>query len=91
MLHCADGAIYTGITTDLPTRLAKHQAGTGARYTRSRLPVEVVWTLQGVSARQARVTERRLKRFKRAEKLMLIMGEPTLAARIQEWIGQERI
>jgi predicted GIY-YIG superfamily endonuclease len=91
MLRCADGSIYTGITTDLPARLAKHQAGTGARYTQSRLPVEVVWTLQGLSARQARVTERRLKLFKRAEKLLLIIGEPTLAARVQEWIDQERI
>lgn len=41
-MQCADGTYYCGVTNDLDKRLAAHNAGKGARYTRSRLPVEVV-------------------------------------------------
>ena len=43
ILRCADGSLYTGITNDLPRRLAQHNAGTASRYTRSRLPVALVY------------------------------------------------
>lgn len=42
MLRCGDGSYYTGYTTDLERRLKKHQSGVAAKYTRSRLPVEMV-------------------------------------------------
>ena len=42
LLKCADNTLYCGVTTDVDARLAKHNAGKGARYTRSRLPVKLV-------------------------------------------------
>jgi predicted GIY-YIG superfamily endonuclease len=42
-VRCADGSLYCGMTNDLERRVAAHNAGRGARYTRSRLPVELVW------------------------------------------------
>jgi putative endonuclease len=44
ILRCADGSLYTGWTVDVERRLASHRAGRGARYTRSRLPVELLAT-----------------------------------------------
>ncbi len=44
LLECADGSLYTGITRDLARRLREHSRGRGSRYTRSRLPVRVVYT-----------------------------------------------
>ncbi|MGE4293353.1 MAG: GIY-YIG nuclease family protein [Desulfovibrio sp.] len=41
LLECADGTLYCGVTTDLERRLAEHNAGTGAKYTRSRRPVRM--------------------------------------------------
>ncbi len=41
MLRCADGSLYTGWSTDVERRLARHRAGTASRYTASRLPVEL--------------------------------------------------
>ena len=43
ILRCGDGTLYTGCTNDLPRRLAAHRSGRGAKYTRSRLPVESVY------------------------------------------------
>ena len=43
ILRCGDGTLYTGCTNDLPRRLQAHQSGRGAKYTRSRLPVELVY------------------------------------------------
>lgn len=43
MVRCRDGSLYTGWTNDLDRRLAAHNAGKGAKYTRSRLPVELVY------------------------------------------------
>ena len=43
LLRCGDGTLYTGITDDLDRRLAAHNAGRGAKYTRSRRPVTLVW------------------------------------------------
>lgn len=43
MLRCADGSLYTGWTYDIEKRLAAHSDGSGAKYTRSRLPVELVY------------------------------------------------
>ena len=42
ILRCGDGSLYTGITTDVPARLAAHRSGKGAKYTRGRLPLELI-------------------------------------------------
>jgi putative endonuclease len=72
ILRCADGSLYTGATNDLARRLAAHAVGRGARYTRSRLPVELAWS-QPVRGRSGALRrEAALKRLSRAEKLELV-------------------
>jgi putative endonuclease len=71
MVRCRDGSLYTGITTDLDRRVAAHSAGKGARYTRSRRPVTLVYSRRARDKSSALRTEHRLKQLSRAEKLAL--------------------
>jgi predicted GIY-YIG superfamily endonuclease len=73
MVRCRDGSLYTGITTDVKKRLLKHNAGTGAKYTRSRGPVKLVWAKAAPSESAARKREAEIKGWKRAEKKSLIL------------------
>jgi len=73
MLRCRDGSLYTGITNDLTGRLAAHRAGTGARYTRARLPVRLVYREARVSRGSALRREAAIKRLPRAAKLALLV------------------
>jgi len=75
ILRCADGSLYTGWTVDIERRLRSHSAGRGSRYTRSRLPVELVAKLPAASATEARRLEARIKRMPRARKLELLAAE----------------
>ena len=72
ILRCADGSLYTGITTDLERRVTVHNSGKGAKYTRSRLPVAPVYREtvpdKGIALRR----EIEIKRLSREEKLQLI-------------------
>lgn len=68
MVACADGSLYTGITTDLGRRVAEHNRGTGAKYTRSRRPVRLVWCEAAASRAAASSREWRLKRLPVAER-----------------------
>jgi putative endonuclease len=72
MLRCADDSLYTGWTIDLERRLAAHSRGRGGRYTRVRLPVEVVYACPMADRTAARREEARIKRLTRAEKLALV-------------------
>jgi putative endonuclease len=78
LIECADGSLYTGIATDVDARFAKHLAGTGARYTRSRKPVQVLisFELEGRSA--ASRAEYWVKRLSAAQKRALVAGELSL-------------
>ncbi len=78
ILRCADGTLYTGWTNDLPKRIAAHNAGKGAKYTRSRLPVELVYAEPHADKVAAMRREWRIKRMTREEKLWLIEGCPVL-------------
>jgi putative endonuclease len=71
MLRCRDGSLYTGVTNDMPHRLATHGAGKGAAYTRSRLPVRLVYTERRHSRGAAQSREAAIKRLSRAAKLAL--------------------
>ena len=72
ILRCGDGTLYTGCTNDLPRRLKAHQSGRGAKYTRSRLPVELVYQ-EAVPDRSAALRrEAAIKRLDRRRKLALI-------------------
>ena len=72
MLRCADGSLYTGWTKDLERRLRTHNAGKGAKYTRSRLPVELVYREEFETRGEAMRRECQLKQLSRAEKLALL-------------------
>ena len=72
ILRCGDDSLYTGISNDVVARLARHNAGKGARYTRSRLPVKLVWKRRVADQSAALKLEVQLKRLTRAEKLKLI-------------------
>ena len=72
MLRCADGIIYSGYTTDPCRRTAVHNSGRGAKYTRSRLPVELVFMESFATKSEAQKREAALKKLIRAEKISLI-------------------
>ncbi len=72
MLRCSDGTIYSGYTTDPFRRTAAHNSGHGAKYTRSRLPVELAYIEKAETKSQALKREAALKKLPRAEKLALI-------------------
>ena len=71
ILRCGDDTLYTGITNDLPQRVASHNAGTGAKYTRSRLPVDVVYQEHVPDRSAALRRELEIKRLSRQEKIDL--------------------
>jgi len=75
ILKCADDSLYTGYTTHLDRRLAVHNSGKGAKYTRVRLPVERVYEESFDSKREAMQREYAIKQMTRAQKLKLIKGE----------------
>lgn len=72
ILRCYDGTLYTGYTTDLIRRLEAHQSGKGAKYTRSRRPVELVYQEELTDKSGALQREAAIKKLSRAEKLLLI-------------------
>jgi putative endonuclease len=78
MLRCRDGSLYTGWTTDLERRLARHRAGKASRYTASRLPVELALELPMPDRTAARREEARIKGLTREQKLVLIGRASTL-------------
>ncbi|HEX4825365.1 MAG TPA: GIY-YIG nuclease family protein [Candidatus Polarisedimenticolaceae bacterium] len=72
VLRCRDATLYTGVTVDVPRRLVEHEAGTGAKYTRSRLPVVLVYHEHQPSRSSALRREAELRRMGREAKLALI-------------------
>ena len=72
ILKCADGTLYCGWTNDLEKRLKSHNDGKGAKYTRSRLPVSLVYFQEFDTAQEAQKREYRIKQMTRQEKLKLI-------------------
>jgi putative endonuclease len=79
ILRCADGTYYTGYTVDdVNRRVAAHNAGKGAKYTRSRTPVTLVWSREWDSGHDARSAEARIKTLTRKQKEELIQGKRQL-------------
>lgn len=72
MVRCSDGSLYTGYTTDIDRRIATHNLGRGAKYTKSRLPVELVYHEEFDSKEEAMSREWHIKRLTRAGKEKLI-------------------
>lgn len=75
VLRCADGSLYTGWTVDVARRVAAHAAGRGGRYTRSRLPVELLSAMPMPDSSSARREEARIKQLPRTAKLALLAAE----------------
>ena len=71
ILECADSTLYTGITNDMPARLEKHAKGTGAKYTRGRGPLKVVYTETHRTKGRALKREAQIKSLSRTQKLKL--------------------
>lgn len=71
MLRCGDGSLYTGITDDVEKRLAAHRAGRGAKYTRGRGPLELVYQEEQPDKSAALRREYAIKRLPRKKKLEL--------------------
>ena len=72
ILRCKDGSLYTGITTDVEKRLEAHRAGKGAKYTRGRAPLELVYREECGDHSAALKREAEIKALPREEKLKLI-------------------
>ena len=72
MVRCVDGSLYTGCTNDVLYRVATHNSGKGAPYTRSRLPGELVWNVRVKDRSSALSREAKLKQLSRVEKLALL-------------------
>ncbi|HSN69968.1 MAG TPA: GIY-YIG nuclease family protein [Steroidobacteraceae bacterium] len=76
IVRCVDGTLYTGVARDLHARLTQHNAGTGARYTRGRRPVELVYSENVASRSEALRREHAIKRLSAADKQALVVEAP---------------
>lgn len=72
ILECGDGTLYTGWTNDLKKRVKRHNEGKGAKYTRSRLPVKLVYQESFDTKQEAMKWEAQIKKLTRKKKLLLI-------------------
>lgn len=79
ILRCADRTFYIGTAKDVKARLAVHNAGRGAKYTKPRLPVRVVWSEGPMSLTRALRREYQLKQLTRPQKQALIAGKLKVA------------
>ena len=75
ILRCGDGTLYTGITTDVEKRLSVHRSGKGAKYTRGRQPLELVYREECESHSQALKRELEVKKMTRQGKEAFIAGK----------------
>lgn len=75
ILRCADGTLYTGVTNDPSRRVRLHNAGKGAKYTRGRGPVSIVYSTACASRSDALKRELAIKRLTRAQKEALVASQ----------------
>ena len=74
ILQCRDGSLYTGIAKDVQARVKQHSEGRGATYTRSRLPIILLYQQDSMTHSEALVREAEIKRLPRARKEEIILG-----------------
>ncbi len=74
IVECADASLYTGISTDVVGRVVKHNSGRGAKYTRSRTPVRLVYVRECGTQSIALKEEARVKKLSRSDKIAMISG-----------------
>ncbi|MBP2631189.1 MAG: Excinuclease subunit domain protein [Firmicutes bacterium] len=83
IVECADGTLYTGWTVDVEKRVLAHNTKRGAKYTRNRLPVKIVYVESFSSKIEAQQREYAIKQLNRAEKLKLISARLHKTVNIQ--------
>ncbi|MBA4395363.1 MAG: endonuclease [Desulfobacca sp.] len=76
ILRCGDGSLYTGIAKDVRARLKLHSEGRGATYTRTRLPVTLLYQQEGLTHSEALIREAQIKAMPRIKKEGIISNEP---------------
>lgn len=76
ILQCNDNSLYTGVTNDLDRRIAAHNDGTGAKYTKGRGPVTLLYREESASRSDAQKREYSIKQMSRAEKIQLLKSSP---------------
>ncbi|NLJ85915.1 MAG: GIY-YIG nuclease family protein [Firmicutes bacterium] len=81
IVKCSDGTLYTGYAKDVEARIRAHNAGQGAKYTRGRLPVRLVYTEAHISKGSALRREQEIKAKSRAAKLRLIHAYEDISSR----------
>ncbi len=74
ILECSDGTYYTGSTKDLERRLSEHQSGKGAKYTRARLPLKLIYYEEYTHVKEAFHREKQIQGWNRKKKIALIEG-----------------
>ena len=87
LLRCADNSLYCGVTNNIQKRIQKHSTGKGAKYTRSRLPVELVWQSSGIDKSTAHKAEYYIKQRSKDQKEMLALGRGQLHDALLEHFG----
>ena len=75
ILRCKDNTLYTGITTDVEKRLEAHRVGKGAKYTRGRAPLELIYRENCENHSEALKREAQIKRLSRQEKELLVKNQ----------------
>ena len=73
ILRCGDGSLYTGIAKDVRARIKQHSEGRGAAYTRSRLPVTLLYQQEGLTHSKALIREAQIKAMPRSKKEEIIL------------------
>jgi len=76
VVRCADGSLYTGATKNVEQRVAKHNGGNGAAYTRARRPVRLLYHEDGMTRSEALVREARIKALPKIAKERLVAAKP---------------
>ncbi len=74
ILRCGDGSLYTGIARDVQARVKKHGEGRGATYTRTRLPVKLLYQQKGLTRSKALIREAQIKAMPRSKKEEIILS-----------------
>jgi predicted GIY-YIG superfamily endonuclease len=75
ILRCGDGSLYTGIAKDVQARVKQHNEGRGAAYTRTRLPVKLLYQQEGLTRPKALIREAQIKAMPRSKKEEVILGQ----------------
>jgi putative endonuclease len=91
ILKCVDGSFYTGSTKNLKKRLWEHNNGIGANYTKTRLPVQLVYYEEYNRIDQAFYREKQIQGWSRRKKLALIEGQPELLPKLAKKVFRKKV